>query len=241
MKLNVVLVDDESLARAELRRLLKPFEHINIIAEAENAKQAKQIFVNENVDVAFLDIEMPGQNGLELAEELAAMDSNTTQVVFCTAYDEFAVDAFALNACDYLMKPINPDRLQQCLAKFDQVRPEATTLDDDFKLMVKFHDKMKIIKLSQIYRFESIGNHAALHTKDGKAYIQSSLNKIERKLSSQHYFRASRSDILRFDAIETLEQNIGASLIANLSDGQQVEISRRQSSRLKDMFGFGGF
>ncbi len=241
MKLNVVLVDDERLARAELRRLLKPFDHINIIAEAENAKQAKQIFINENIDVAFLDIEMPGQNGLELAEELAAMENNTTQVVFCTAYDEFAVDAFALNATDYLMKPINPERLQQCLAKFDRVQPEAVPLDDDFKLMVKFHDKMKIIKLSQIYRFESVGNHAALYTSAGKAYIQSSLNKIEQRLNSEDYFRISRSDILRFDAIETLEQNVNSSLLANLYDGQQVEISRRQSSKLKEMFGFVGF
>lgn len=241
MKLNVVLVDDERLARAELRRLLKPFDHINIIAEAENAKQAKQIFINENIDVAFLDIEMPGQNGLELAEELAAMENNTTQVVFCTAYDEFAVDAFALNATDYLMKPINPERLQQCLAKFDQVQPEAVPLDDDFKLMVKFHDKMKIIKLSQIYRFGSVGNHAALYTSEGKAYIQSSLNKIEQRLNSENYFRISRSDILRFDAIETLEQNVNSGLLANLYDGQQVEISRRQSSKLKEMFGFVGF
>lgn len=241
MKLNVVLVDDERLARAELRRLLKPFDHINIIAEAENAKQAKQILLNEKVDVAFLDIEMPGQNGLELAEELAAINTNTTQVVFCTAYDEFAVDAFALNATDYLMKPINPQRLQQCLAKFDSVQPEIATLDDDFKLMVKFHDKMKIIKLSQIYRFESVGNHAALYTSEGKAYIQSSLNKIEQRLNREDYFRISRSDILRFDAIETLEQNVNSSLLANLSDGQQVEISRRQSSKLKEMFGFVGF
>ena len=99
----------------------------------------------------------------------------------------------------------------------------------------------KIIKLSSIYRFQSIGNHAALYTEDGKAFIQSSLNKIEQRLNDSDYFRVSRSDILRFDAIETLEQNVNSALLANLQDGQQVEISRRQSTRLKEMFGIAMF
>ncbi|REL25599.1 DNA-binding response regulator [Thalassotalea euphylliae] len=241
MELDVILVDDERLARAELRRLLKPFAHMNIVGEAENAEQAMQILSKQKVDILFLDIEMPGENGIKLAERIAAQHKCDAQIVFCTAYDEFAVDAFSLNAADYLMKPINPARLHQCLSKFQTATPDTTLLNDDFKLMVKFQDKMKIIKLSQIYRFQSIGNHAALYTTEGKAYIQSSLNKVEKRLNTNDYFRVNRSDILRFDAIETIEQNVNSSLLANLSDGEQVEISRRQSGRLKDMFGFAGF
>jgi len=239
--LNVILVDDERLARSELRRLLTPLEQINIVGEAENAEQALTLLSSEKVDVLFLDIEMPGESGIQLAERLTTMEGFDSQIVFCTAYDQFAVDAFSLNAVDYLMKPIDPERLQRCLSKFKAVSAKPVALNDDFKLMVKFQDKMKIIKLSQIYRFQSIGNHAALYTSEGKAYIQSSLNKIEQRLKPDDYFRVSRGDILRFDAIETLEQNVNSSLLANLTDGEQVEISRRQSTRLKDMFGFTGF
>ena len=104
--------------------------------------------------------------------------------------------------------------------------------------MVKYGETMRIIPLSDIIRFESIGNHAAIYTPHGKAFLHSSLNKIEAKLDANHYFRASRSDIIRLDAIESMEQAISYGLEAKLSNGQTIEISRRQATKLKQLLEF---
>lgn len=234
--LNAIIIDDERMARQELLRLLKKHPHINVVAQAENIDQGYSEIEQRQPDIIFLDIEMPGGTGLTLAEKL----QGEIPIVFCTAYDEFAVDAFALNAIDYLVKPIVPERLAETIEKFSEreVASEQPVLDDDFKLMVKFGDHMKIIRLGDISRFESIGNHAAIYTPQGKAYLHSSLNKIEARLDSNTYFRASRVDILRLDAIEKLEQTVNYGLMAQLTNNIEVEISRRQASKLKAQLGF---
>jgi len=234
--LNAIIIDDERMARQELLRLLKKHPHINVVAQAENIDQGLDEINQHQPDIIFLDIEMPGGTGLTLAEKL----KGEIPIVFCTAYDEFAVDAFALNAIDYLVKPIVPDRLAETIEKFSEreVASEQPVLEDDFKLMVKFGDHMKIIRLGDISRFESIGNHAAIYTSQGKAYLHSSLNKIEARLDTNTYFRASRVDILRLDAIEKLEQTVNYGLMAQLKNNVDVEISRRQASKLKAQLGF---
>jgi two-component system LytT family response regulator len=234
--ITALIVDDELLARNELARLLKPYKHIDIIDEAENISHANELIKKHKPDVVFLDIEMPGGTGIELAEQLAG----DTPIIFCTAYNEFAVDAFSLNAVDYLLKPIVKERLEGTLEKLEgqlTQRP-VSYLDDNFKLMVKFSENMKIIKLADILRFESIGNHAAIYTVFGKAYIHSSLTKIEARLNPGYFLRASRSDIIRLDAIIELEETINYGLLAKLSNGAQVEISRRQASKLKQQLSF---
>jgi len=234
--LNAIIIDDERMARQELLRLLKKHPHITVVAQAENIDQGFEAIEEHQPDIIFLDIEMPGGTGLTLAEKL----KGEYPIVFCTAYDEFAVDAFALNAIDYLVKPIVPERLAETIEKFDEQESpsELAPLDDDFKLMVKFGDHMKIIRLGDISRFESIGNHAAIYTSQGKAYLHSSLNKIEARLDSNTYFRASRVDILRLDAIEKLEQTVNYGLLAKLKNHADVEISRRQATKLKAQLGF---
>jgi two-component system LytT family response regulator len=234
--LDAIIIDDERMARQELLRLLKKHPNINIVAQAENIDQGYDEIKQHQPDIIFLDIEMPGGTGLTLAEKL----QGEIPIVFCTAYDEFAVDAFALNAIDYLVKPLVPERLAETINKFSarDVVSEDTRLNDDFKLMVKFGDHMKIIKLGDISRFESIGNHAAIYTSQGKAYLHSSLNKIEARLDTNTYFRASRVDILRLDSIEKLEQTVDYGLIAQMKNDTQVEISRRQASKLKAQLGF---
>ncbi|MCJ8296518.1 MAG: response regulator transcription factor [Colwellia sp.] len=234
--INAIIIDDERMARQELLRLLKNHPEIDVVSQAEDIEQGYDEIVKHKPDVIFLDIEMPGGTGLTLAEKL----KGEVPIVFCTAYDEFAVDAFALNAVDYLVKPIDPARLAETTLKLITPSETATVpaLHDDFKLMVKFSDHMKIIRLGDISRFESIGNHAAIYTTQGKAYLHSSLNKIEARLDVSSYFRASRVDILRLDSIEKLEQNINYGLIAYLNNGSKVEISRRQASKLKSQLGF---
>jgi two-component system LytT family response regulator len=234
--INAIIIDDERIARQELIRLLHKHPNINVLAQAQEIDEGLAQINQHKVDVIFLDIEMPGGTGLQLAEQL----NGEYPIIFCTAYDEFAVDAFSLNAIDYLVKPIIPERLEQSLNRLSVVEQDVNVepLSDDFKLMVKFSDQMKIILLGDIIRFESIGNHAAIYTSQGKAFIHSSLNKIESRLNTNDYFRASRADIIRLDAIEQIEQNINYGFTAQLSNKNEVEISRRQASKLKSMLAF---
>ena len=229
--IKVLIIDDEPLARAELLRLLKKHKQIEVLGEAQNIIEGKALVDDLAPDAIFLDIEMPGGTGLKLSEQL----KGEIPIVFCTAYNEFAVDAFSLNAVDYLLKPAAPERLEKAIEKLTSLLSETenTKLEDDFKLMVKFADKMKIILLRDILRFESVGNHAAIYTEFGKSYIHSSLSKIEAKLDPSVYLRASRSDIIRLDAVVHLEESINYRLTATLSDGSEVDISRRQASALK--------
>jgi len=237
--IKVLIIDDEPLARAELQRLLKKHKQIEVLGEAQNIIEGKALIDDLVPDAIFLDIEMPGGTGLELAEQL----KGEIPIVFCTAYNEFAVDAFSLNAVDYLLKPAAPARLEKAIEKLTSLLSEieSTQLEDDFKLMVKFADKMKIILLRDILRFESVGNHAAIYTEFGKSYIHSSLSKIEAKLDPSVYLRASRSDIIRLDAVVHLEESINYGLTATLSNGSEVDISRRQAAALKKQMSFAAF
>ena len=237
--IKVLIIDDEPLARAELQRLLKKHKQIEVLGEAQNIIEGKALIDDLAPDAIFLDIEMPGGTGLELAEQL----KGEIPIVFCTAYNEFAVDAFSLNAVDYLLKPAAPARLDKAIEKLTSLlsETESTQLEDDFKLMVKFADKMKIILLRDILRFESVGNHAAIYTEFGKSYIHSSLSKIEAKLDPSVYLRASRSEIIRLDAVVHLEESINYGLTATLSNGSEVDISRRQASALKKQMSFAAF
>ncbi|MEL7478196.1 MAG: LytTR family DNA-binding domain-containing protein [Pseudomonadota bacterium] len=237
--IKVLIIDDEPLARAELQRLLRKHKQIEVLGEAQNIIEGKALVEDLEPDAIFLDIEMPGGTGLELAEQL----KGEIPIVFCTAYNEFAVDAFSLNAVDYLLKPAAPTRLEKAIEKLTSLlsETESTQLEDDFKLMVKFSDKMKIILLRDILRFESVGNHAAIYTEFGKSYIHSSLSKIEAKLDPSVYLRASRSEIIRLDAVVHLEESINYGLTATLSNGSEVDISRRQASALKKQMSFAAF
>ena len=237
--IKVLIIDDEPLARAELQRLLKKHKQIEVLGEAQNIIEGKALADDLAPDAIFLDIEMPGGTGLKLAEQL----KGEIPIVFCTAYNEFAVDAFSLNAVDYLLKPAAPARLEKAIEKLTSLLSETenTKLEDDFKLMVKFADKMKIILLRDILRFESVGNHAAIYTEFGKSYIHSSLSKIEAKLDPSVYLRASRSEIIRLDAVVHLEESINYGLTSTLNNGSEVDISRRQASALKKQMSFAAF
>jgi two-component system LytT family response regulator len=240
--LNILIVDDERLARAELKRLLAPYPSVKLVAEAANAAEAKQQLAAHAIDLVFLDIQMPEVTGLELAAEL----DPRLQFVFCTAYNSFALDAFALNALDYLVKPLDPHRLQKTIERASQraviqTNGDQTTanyLPEQHGLLLKFGDINRIVRLHEISRFESIGNHTAVYTPFGKSFILSSLSRIESRLDPQLFFKSSRADIIRIDAIRQLEPGIATgTMLAALHDGSTVEVSRRQMQNLKQLFG----
>ncbi len=234
--IKTLLVDDERLARAELSRLLQVHPQISIVGQAANADEALALLSQHDVDLVFLDIQMPGLSGLELAAQLDA----DLQFIFCTAFDSYALDAFGLNALDYLLKPINPERLAKALTRVHAKQPDEPQrnyLPDNHGLLLKFADSSRIVRLSEISRFESIGNHSAVYTSYGKSFLHSSLSKIEQRLDPQQFFKASRADIIRVSAIEQLENGVAVgSMLAIMQDGQQVEVSRRQVQVLKQLF-----
>ncbi len=240
--IKVMIVDDERLARVELKRLLSAFDDIEVVAEAKDAEQAMQRLKQGDIDLAFLDIQMPEVSGLELAEQIGPQ----TLFVFCTAFSEHALDAFGLNAADYLVKPVNPERLSQALGKVRQLLKHAdkTTdaqplnyLADNHGLLLKFGQSSKIVRLNEVERFESVGNHAALYTNSGKAFIHSSLSKIEKRLDPAVFFKASRSDIIRIDSIKEIQDALSPGcLLAIMQSGAEIEVSRRQAAALKQLF-----
>lgn len=237
-----LIVDDERLARSELKRLLQAHPQIEIVAEADSADSARDILAAQpEISLVFLDIQMPGSSGLELAAELRP----NLFFVFCTAFDSYALDAFALNALDYLVKPIVPQRLAQSLSRLPAAaattasdNSQQSYLPDNHGLLLKFGENSRIVRLSEICRFESVGNHSAVYTPYGKSFVLSSLSRIEQRLDPQQFFKASRADIIRISAITALEPGLAAgSMLAMLQDGQQIDVSRRQVQQLKNLFG----
>ncbi|MDP2560492.1 LytTR family DNA-binding domain-containing protein [Psychrobium sp. 1_MG-2023] len=242
--IKVLIVDDERLARVELKRLLSTCEGVEVIAEAKNGQQAIDLLQQHSIDLVFLDIQMPEMTGLELAQYI---DSNI-QFIFCTAFNQHAVDAFELNAADYIVKPINRERLQQSLTRVQQTALIATTVEqpekelisylpDNHGLLLKFGDSSKIIRLQEVERFESVGNHVAVFTEQGKSYIHSSLTKVEKRLDPALFFKASRGEVIRIDSIAKIEDGLATgSLLAIMTSGHQVDVSRRQAQALKQLF-----
>lgn len=238
--INTLIVDDERLARAELKRLLSQHPQIHLVAEAASVAEARVVLEQSAIDLIFLDIQMPEVSGLEFAAELQPK----LQFVFCTAFNSYALDAFALNALDYLVKPLDPQRLANTLQRVKQRTEPGQTADDSANflpeqhgLLLKFGEVNRIVRLCEISRFESIGNHSAVYTPYGKSFLLSSLSRIESRLDPQFFFKSSRADIIRIDHIRQLEPGIAAgTMLAVLNDGSEVEVSRRQLQTLKQRF-----
>jgi two-component system, LytTR family, response regulator len=235
--MKALIIDDERLARTELRRLLTPFKDINVVGEAVNADDAVSKISELNPDLIFLDIQMPGKNGFELLEEL---DSVPT-VVFTTAYDEYALKAFDYNALDYLLKPIEPKRLEDTVNKLvERKRKEVSeisghpVLSADDQVFVKDGDRCWFVKLSTVKLFESEGNYVRLYFEEFKPLILRTLNYLDERLDDKTFFRANRKHIINLKWIENIEPWLNGGLLVKLKGGQKIEVSRRQAIKFKD-------
>ena len=236
--MKALIIDDERLARVELRRLLAPFKEINIVDEAVNAEDALNKITELNPDLIFLDIQMPGKNGFELLEEL---DSVPT-VVFTTAYDEYALKAFEYNAMDYLLKPIEPRRLEETVKKVLEKNIKATAqasdttaLSEEDQVFVKDGDKCWFVKLNTVRLFESEGNYVRLYFEENKPLILRTLNYLDERLDNKVFFRANRKHIINLKWIESIEPWLNGGLLVKLKGGNKIEVSRRQAIKFKDM------
>lgn len=234
--MRAIIVDDERLARKELTSLLENHPEIEIIDEAANADEAVEKIDKQNPDVIFLDIQMPGKTGFEMLETL----ERVPQVVFTTAYDEFALKAFDFNALDYLLKPIQAERLSESINKIKSKLPSKKN-DKDKKLgaedqvFVKDGDKCWFVKLEDVRLFESDGNYIKVYFDKFKPMIHKSLNALDERLDDRSFFRASRKHIINLGWVESIDTWFNGGLLVQLKGGEKIEVSRRQSARFREM------
>lgn len=239
--MKAIIIDDERLARKELASLLNEFNSVEVIAECNNADNGIEKIEELKPDLIFLDIQMPGKDGFAMLEEL----SFVPKVVFTTAYDEYALKAFEVSAFDYLMKPIDIERLKETLDRLKQpeaeIEPAQKSVENtsrfspDDQVFVKDGDKCWFVKLTDISLFESEGNYVRVYFDNNKPLILKSLNNLEERLDSKTFFRANRKYIINLNWISSVESWFNGGLLAKLRNDKQVEISRRQAAKLKDM------
>lgn len=243
--MKTLLVDDERLARNELRRLLAAFPEIHIAGEAVNAQQAREQIAALEPDLIFLDVQMPGESGMEL---LAALEPPVPRVIFTTAYDEYAVKAFELNALDYLLKPVDPDRLAAAVARLRAQAgrgaapaaagaprtPGRDRLAAEDKVFVREGDRCWFVEVKAIRRLESEGNYTRVHFEGAQPQLFRSLNAMEERLDPRSFFRANRREIINLAWIEKIEPWFSGGLLVHLQGGAKVELSRRQAQEFRE-------
>ena len=242
--MRTLIVDDERLARNELRRLLEPHPAVAIVAEAANADDAEARLAKGDVDLILLDVQMPGATGFDLLERL----DDVPLVVFTTAYDAYALRAFEVNAFDYLMKPIRPERLAAALAKVSAVwaaRQSATdgrlaraararSRSPSDRIFIRDGDRCWIVALAEIALIEAEGNYSRVHLGADCPLVRSSLQALEARLDPATFFRCSRSQILNLRFVESIERAFDDGLTVRLRTGQVAQVSRRRARRLQD-------
>lgn len=233
--MKAIIVDDERLARKELMSLLANHPEIEVIDEAANADEAIEKIERQDPDVVFLDIQMPGKTGFEMLEGM----ERVPQVIFTTAYDEFALKAFEYNALDYLLKPIQPERLTESLNKVSIKAPKNSPKDQKLgskdQVFVKDGDKCWFVKLEEVRLFESDGNYIKVYFDKFKPMIHKSLNALDERLDDRHFFRASRKHIINLGWVESIDTWFNGGLLVQLKGGEKIEVSRRQSARFREM------
>ena len=241
--MRALVIDDERLARKELINLLNQLETVEVVGEAVNVEDAKEKIDQLQPDVIFLDIQMPEKTGFDLLEEL----DNLPHVIFTTAYDEYALKAFQVNALDYLLKPIEPKRLEDAVLKLQgkmegiakrEVQEglgnqKKLTLED--QVFVKDGDRCWFVRLSNVRLFESDGNYIKVYFDNFKPMIHKSLNALDERLDEKSFFRASRKHIINLGWVEAIEPWFNGGLVVTLKGGDRIEVSRRQAARFKEM------
>jgi two-component system, LytTR family, response regulator len=243
--MRAILIDDERLARAELRKLLLDYPEIEVVDEASNAEEGIQKIEQLNPDLVFLDIQMPGKTGFDMLSEL----DQAPQVIFTTAYDEYALKAFEVNALDYLLKPVEPRRLADAVEKLKKTiqnggssnfvaHENNSILGENDQVFVKDGERCWFVKLGEVRLFESVGNYAKVFFGTNKPLILKSLNALEERLDEKVFFRANRKHIVNLRMIEKIEPYFNGGLLLDLKGGEKIEVSRRQTVKFKEMMSF---
>lgn len=238
--MKALLIDDERLARNELRRLLAAHTDIQIVGEAVDVEDAVQKVAELKPGLLFLDVQMPGADGFNLLERL---EPPLPAVIFTTAYDEFAVKAFEFNALDYLLKPVDPNRLIAALERLrhheganpgttDSAPSQRLSLED--KVFVREGDRCWFVSVKNIRLLESEGNYTRLHFDDQKPQLFRSLTAMEERLDTRSFFRANRKQVINLTWVEGIEPWFSGGLLVKLKGGLKIELSRRQAQDFRE-------
>jgi two-component system, LytTR family, response regulator len=240
MKIRTIIVEDERLARKEMQSLLNAFPQIEIIDEATNVSEGITKIEEHKPDLIFLDINMPAnKTGFDLLEVL----DHTPKVIFTTAHDEYAIKAFEVNALDYLLKPIEEDRLKEAIEKLETVlqaeRGAAANegekkLKANDKVFVKDGERCWFVRIGDVRFFETAGNYSKVIFDKNRPLILKSLNALEERLDEGQFFRANRKQIINLEFIDKIHPHFNGGLKVILSCGEDIEISRRQASKFKE-------
>ena len=240
--MTALIVDDERLARAELRRLLGAHPEIEVVGEAANAAQAEEAIRALAPELIFLDVQMPGRNGFELLAEL----EQPPAVIFTTAYDQYALKAFEFGAYDYLLKPIAPNRLARALDRLsnrlttaaEDAEPAASAADslgENDQVFLKDDDRCWFVRVGDIRLLESEGNYARVYFKEHRPLIARTLQALESRLDPQQFVRVSRQHIVNLRFVRKVESWVDGGLWLWLSEGDpEVKVGRRRAQELRD-------
>lgn len=236
MAIKTIIIDDEPLSVAEMQTMLKKHSDIEVVETAVHAKDAIEKIQLHKPQLIFLDINMPGKSGFELLEDL----DEVPHVIFVTAYDQFALKAFEVNALDYILKPVNSDRLSEAIHKvktqFGLVDKE-NKLPIDKRIFIKDGDHCFFVPLQEIYLIESVGNYARIYFNNKKPLLHKTLTYLEDKLPDTHFFRAGRQFIINTHFIKNISPYYNNTLKVELQDGTFIDISQRQSVKFKEIMG----
>lgn len=229
--IKTMIIDDERLAREDLKNLTSRWKQIQIVAEAENAFTAKNLIKLKQPDLLFLDIQMPEKTGFELLEEL----DYSPIVIFVTAFDKYAIKAFEVSALDYLVKPVHPNRFDNCIqkaiAQINYQQQENNEKQEQF--FIKDGNNCYFIKVSEIIYIKSMGNYAQLYFKDKSPLIKRSLNYLE-EILPDYFFRCNRSEIINNHFIDQIKPSLKGILKITLTNNQIVDLSERKSVIFKE-------
>ncbi len=242
MKLKAVLIDDEPLALDRLRRLLTPYgDRIDVVEEAMNGPEAVEQITRYQPDVIFLDIQMPGMDGFEVIQQLDVLP----WVVFCTAYDEYALRAFETHALDYLLKPVDPERLARTVEKIlkatgqekSQVQSEMRQLlqwlrpGPQRRLKIRLGDKIRFVPVDQICFFRAVDKYVEVHTAERVYLINDSLNQLERELPPDEFVRIHRSALINWNYIDEVYRWFAGNYRVRMRDKNRTELPVSRAAR----------
>lgn len=235
--LKAIVVEDSRLAREGLLRMLSAIDGVSIVGSAEHPIAARELITQHHPDVLFLDIHMPGESGFDLLDSL----DYAPKVIFTTAFSEHAYRSFDYNAVDYLLKPISPERLAAAVDKLHVGDPEELpqeTLELESKMFIKDGEKCHLVTLGKIRYFESCKNYVRVYFESEAAFVKKPLTSIESRLPMQRFFRVSRQYIVNLHEIQSIEESIKDGYQLTMTDGKQIDVSRRNANDLKSLLSF---
>ncbi|GAV21732.1 LytR/AlgR family response regulator transcription factor [Carboxydothermus pertinax] len=247
--ITAVVVDDEPLARQELKYLLEETERVEVIGEADSGEELFEVLKYRQPDVVFLDIEMYGLNGLDIALELLK-EKDPPLIVFATAYDQYAVKAFELNALDYLLKPFSAERVKLTLEKIEEklrnkekysqkMWNSLQAIAPSQKVFIQTADKILPLKREEIYFVEAQGRYAKIRLKSTWIFCRHSLSELEEILGEKNFIKVHKSFLVNFEQIKEIIPVFGGGIILRMGDegASEVPVGRTFLKSFKEKIG----